>query len=300
MVAVVVLALVFYAVLPLWGAWRVRRGWDRFREAATAALHAREVDFSLLQSDSVLPGDPCRLTGTLEAFEGEDRLWVGNLLVSIAVSLRGTPVYFLDDQTAPFGPGVEPPRKAEASSLGALPEGTQFLVCGPLTRDDQGQVHFAATDDHRLLVLAFEGDPSSVLTRAVFSGRAPLDHWNSWTPLSLGVGFLGFFLLAWDGLRPEGDRSAGLWALALALLPATFFLPPGILLFYAFGRLWSRARDLRAQLALVRLRTEGDGEEALSIRSRARKDEVAAQASLGLGMVANVVLLAGLLRFWVS
>ena len=299
MVLLILVGLVFYVGLPLWGAWRVRRRWDKFREAATAALASPELDFSLVQSVGELPSGAFRLTGILEAFEGNDRLWVGNGRVSVAVLLRGAPVYFLDEQPDPFGPGVEPPRRAESASLGTLPEGTQFLVWGSLARDDQGQVHFATGSDTRLLVLAFEGNPSTVLTRAVFSGRATLEHWNSWTPVSVGWGVLLAFLLAWEGLRSGGDTVTGLWALALALLPSTFFLPPGILFFYAFARLWTRARNLRARLALVRLHGPGTGPGAAQLRHEARKLELTAQGSLTLAMALNVLLLAEILRYWV-
>ena len=102
MLPVLLVALVFYGVLPLVGAWRARRSWARFRESTLNALRAPEVDFSVLQSDGGLSPGTFRLTGTLEAFEGSDRLWVGNDRVSAAVSLRGVPVYFLWRRKSPM------------------------------------------------------------------------------------------------------------------------------------------------------------------------------------------------------
>jgi len=299
MVLILLVALVFYGVIPLWGAWRVRKAWNRFREAGIQALGSPEVDFSLLPSDQPLPTSPVRLTGTLEAFEGDDRLWIGNDRVSMAVSLRGAPVYFVDEVADPFAVGVEPPRRAEAGSLGALPEGTQFLVWGTLARDGRGQAHFANGAHQRLLVLAFEGSPATVLTRAVYAGRSPIDHWNSWTPFSVGVGFLLLLVLAYTDLRPGGDRHLGLGALALALLPATFFLPPGILFFYGFARLWSRARDQRARLDLTRMVTGRAGPERAAGRRQARRIELVAHGALGLALLANSLVLIFLLRLWV-
>lgn len=296
---IILIALVFYGVLPLWGAWEVRRSWKRFREAGIRALGSPEVDFSLLQSDTALPSRPVRLTGTLEAFEGQDRLWVGNEKVSIAVSLRGVPVYFVDEAPDPFTVGIEPPRKAEASSLGALPEGTQFLIWGNLARDGRGQAHFASTPSHKLLVLAFEGSPATVLTRAVYAGRSVLDHWNAWTPLSVGLGFLLLLVLAYVDLRSGGDRRTGLVALALALLPSTFFLPPGILFFYGFARLWARARDIRARMDLTRMVTGRPDANRQKGILQARRYEWASHGALGLALLGNGLLLVFLLRLWV-
>jgi hypothetical protein len=293
LIAILLVALVFYGLIPQWGAWRVRREWSRFREASLRAAAAPEADFSILQSEGEFPS-LLRLTGTLEAFEGSDRLWIGNDRVSAAVSLRGVPVYFLDEQAEPFAIGVEPPRRAEASSLGALPEGTQFLVAGSLSRDERGLVEF--TSDAGLLVLAFEGSPDTVLTRAVYAGRPVLDHWNSWTPVSLALGFLSLLVLAYINLRPDGDRDAGLFGLAVALLPSTFFLPPGILFFYGFARLWSRARDQRARsdLALA----QGNVLLAEQEKRQAPWCEVASQVSMGIGAILNAAILTVLLKLW--
>ncbi len=297
MLPIFFLAAIFYALFPLWGAWRVRRSWRHFRETATQALDSPELDFSLVQLSSAEPKS-FRLTGTLEAFEGDDRLWIGNGGVSVAVSLRGTPVYFLDDQPEPLGPTAVPPRMAQASSLGALPEGTQFLVAGRLIRDRNGQMHFASTDEQRLLVIAFEGDPATVLIRAVFAGRPLVDHWNAWTPVSLGIGFVSLLILAYLDLRTSGDRAAGFVGLALALLPSTFFLPPGILLFYGFARTWAGARHHRARMDLALL---GGGVGCLTRahhRRQALVRELIAQLFLAAGAVVNAVLLVLALHWW--
>lgn len=294
MIPILLVALVFYGLFPLVGAWRIRRSWARFRESARQALGFPEVDFSLLQTEDDLPSAPLRLTGTLEAFEGVDRLWIGNNKVSAAVSLRGVPVYFLDELPDTTGIGVDPPRKAEAASLGALPEGTQFLVSGSLVRDDRKLVHFAAGPDRNLLVLAFEGDPKTVLTRAISTGRPVVDLWNSWTPVSLGLGFLLLLILAYIELRPDGHRGSGLVGLALALLPATFFLPPGILFFYGFARLWGRARDQRARDDLAWAQERGPGRS-----SKATWCEAVSLLALVLGTLLNAGLLVVLLRLWI-
>lgn len=267
------IALVFYAVIPLLGAWRVRRSWKRFREMAFRALKSPEADLSLLQSGST---SDFRLSGRLEAFEARDRLWIGGDRVSAAVSLRGAPVYFLDE---------EPPRRVEAASLGALPEGTPFLVSGPLT-GKPGQAHFAAAPGRDLLVLAF-GEPGTALQRAISSGRPRVDLWNSWTPVALAVGFALLLILAYLDLKPGGNREEGVMALALALLPSTFFFPPGIFGLMGFLKLWGQARTRRSEADAK----TGSGSTARGARWR----EIAAYISLFAGIAGNLAALLFLL-----
>ena len=89
-------------------------------------------------------------------------------------------------------------------------------------------------------------------------------------------------------LRPQGDFEAGRLGLALAMLPATFFLPPGIVFFYGFSRLWSRARDLRSELDLGRS----------SGRNGAFLTETAANFLLLMGGTGNALFLVWLLSLW--
>jgi len=268
-----------------------------FRQDVLAALGALEVDFPLLQTGHVVPSGRHRLTGTLEAFEGSDRLWIGNDRVSVAVSLVHTPVFFLEgSETADEPP--DPPRRVEASSLGALLEGTQFLVSGDLQADSAGQLHFASDPGAgRLLVLAFEGDPTTVLRRALVAGRPVIDHWNSWTPISVGLGITALLILAW--LQWGALGRSGPLALALAFVPSTFFLPPGIAFFYGFGRFWGRARRLRAEADIRRTQTGSSRQpHSRAFRTKALVWESVAHGFLTAGIVGNTLLLFWLVELW--
>lgn len=296
---VLLTALFFYGILPLVGAWRVRRRWMLFRQDVLAALGAPEVDFPLLQTGHVVPSGRHRLTGALEAFEGSDRLWIGNDRVSVAVSLVHTPVFFLDGSETTEDT-ADPPRRVEAPSLGALLEGTQFLVSGDLVADQAGQLHFASDpgSGSRLLVLAFEGDPTTVLRRALVAGRPVIDHWNSWTPVSVGLGITVLLILAWLQWGVLGGT--GPLALALAFVPSTFFLPPGIAFFYGFGRFWARGRRLRAEADLRRTLPRSSREPwSKEFRTTALVWESVAHVFLTAGIVGNTLLLVWLVRLWV-
>lgn len=297
--AVLVVAALFYGLLPLIGAWRLRMRWARFRQLVLTANTFPDLDFPRWQAVDLDPSDPVCLVGQLEAFEGRGRLWIGNDRVSAAVDLGESPVYFLDEPGDGATFGLDPPRRADAASLGALAEGTKFLVAGSLTRDGRSQPRFEPVPGQDLLVLAFEGEAETVLTRAMYAGRPPVDHWNAWTPLAAAVGILFLMGFSYVGLTVTADRRVGLAALALALLPATAFLPPGLVFFYWFMRWWNRGRECRAWADLSRL-GGGSPDDQRRWSRTGLGWELAAQAALGAGLVANGALAVALLRTWMG
>jgi len=153
--------------------------------------------------------------------------------------------------------------------------------------------HFAAAPGRDLLVLAFEGDPSTALERAVSSGRPRVDIWNQWTPVALGIGFALLLSLAYADLKPGGNRADGTIALTLALLPSTIVLPPGLFCVWGFVRLWRRARARRAAADTGRLSGTFEAPRGASWR------EAAAYGLLWAGMAANAALLFATLSFWI-
>ena len=291
--APVLLAFLFYLVIPIAGAFVVRGGWRGLRRWVTQAAASPVVSFRDLQEYRRDSG-PFRLLGSLEAFEGRDTLWIGNDTVSVQVRIRGVEVYFLEHPEEGESP-QDPPRKVNWTNLGVLPEGTRFLVWGSLSPVAQFPL-FEAKPGKPLLVLAFHGDEATVLERTLRDSRQVIEHWNPMTPISLLVGFGTLLLVAYWELRVPGSRAFGLSALALALLPSTFFLPPGIFLFYWFSRLWARSRTLRATRDVLMFRT-GSPEKAVSCGKRARRVEILAHAVLAVGAGLNVLLLLTLLRW---
>ncbi|MEI8095583.1 MAG: hypothetical protein WCG80_15340 [Spirochaetales bacterium] len=292
------LTLLFYAIIPLAGAYQVRHGWRRLRQWVTSAAASRPLTFQALQTIQPDQG-PYRLVGALEAFEGRDTLWIGNDTVSVAVNLRGVEVYFLENPDE--GAEVQdPPRKVAWTRLGVLPEGTRFVVWGHLTPGNSGATNalrFAAAPARPLLVVAFSGEETTVLERLVRDSRQPIEHWNPATPVSLVIGFAALLVASYWELRSPGARAIGLIGLALALLPSTFFLPPGIVFFYGFARLWAQSRQLRARRDVLVFRSQAAGAEARLAGTQARQREVIANVILLVGAGLNALLLVTLLRW---
>ena len=82
----------------------------------------------------------CRFFGTLEAIQGDDRIWITNGRLSVAAELRGVRVYLIpESEGGPERPGG--PRAAGGelrsvpwSRIFSLPEGTPIFRRRPLRR----------------------------------------------------------------------------------------------------------------------------------------------------------------------
>lgn len=196
-----------------------------------------------------------RFIGTLEAVQGTNRLWLtGGDGVSVAADLEGAPTYILPwsarGEAGSFGD--EEPQILPWKSIAALPSGTQILVAGTLVDSDGRRVFRAAAGEPPLVVL-YEGDARTLLERAVLCGRQRNEYWNHLTRISLLTGFLALFMTGSLVIRDPELRVAGMIAYALCAAPLAVFLPPGVVFYFLYRRLWKRARHLRAERDLFRL-----------------------------------------------
>lgn len=245
LVLVLGLAALFYLLIPGLGALYVRRRWLNFRRSLMQSSMFPRATYADLRGGQT--ESACfRFFGTLEAIEGNYTLWLADGQVSVAVDMTGTDLYIL-----PKDPEGTPIRRNWAT-LGGLTEGSRFYTAGRLERRD-GQGIFRHSREMPLIIIMYEGDAREILPRAVTQSIQKNEYWNVLTPASLAAGFISLLLVAYLAIRVPAWRSAGILSLALALLPNTFFVPPGILFFYLFNHLWKKARiwrSLKYRLAL--------------------------------------------------
>lgn len=300
MLLTALVVLLFYIILPLMGAFIVKSRWRLFRHWVRQAYRAERLQYHHLQ-DKALQGHRYTMFGRLEAFEGRDKLWLGDGNLSVAVQFRGADVFFLDEQTKIDLDNLDtlpepppPPRRELWSQLGALPEGTRFVVWGTL--ENRNRPQFVSLKEQPLLILVYEGDSEGVLPQAIWAGRHQVEEWNFITPVSFVIGFAVLILGAYMDLRVPGARASGLSRLALALVPSTFFMPPGIFFFYWYNRLWAQSRRERGLRDLTMLRSVPSEEERLKYKKRARKGEVLAHVVFLTGAGLNALFLVLLLK----
>ncbi len=261
---IVIVALLFYLVLPGIGAFDVRRRWRRFRRRVIEASLRPPVTFALARraSHDHWTSLEARFAGTLESIQGEHTVWVRGADITVAVDMSMSDVYLVahspDDR--PESPPDSPPARTSWARLGSIPEGMKVLVSGCLDASGSHPV-IRARQNEPVLAVFYDGPESSLVRRCVWSGRQLNEYWNSATPPALAGGTFALIVLAYVLLRQPLALPYARLAIAFATVPVLPLLPPGIVLFYLYRLGWRRGRTLRAHRDVIQLplRYLGDG-----------------------------------------
>lgn len=247
------IAALFYLAVPGIGAFLARGQWRRFRRTMLAVSCCPTANPARIARDR--PGllGRYRFFGTLEAIQGDERIWITNGRHSVAADLGGLSVYILPRQ----GARPEDGREGEVRSVPwgrifSLPEGTPMLVGGALFSED-GRGVFRSQGRDRLLVVIHDCPRESIVQMATWSGRHRNEYANAFTLPSIITGSLSLAALAYSLLSAPAGMIAAIAAITAALAPVVPFLPPGFPLYFAYRWSWKRARLMRAQRDVVRL-----------------------------------------------
>ena len=148
-----------------------------------------------------------------------------------------------------------PPTRTSWSRVGSLPEGVKVFVSGRLdTSGPHPTIRPVAGEP--VLVVFYDGAESTLVRHCIWSGRQLNEYWNSVTPGALAGGVFALTVLTYFLLRQPLSVGYARLAIVLAAGPVLPLLPPGIVLFYLYRRVWRRGRILRAHrdVLLVPLR----------------------------------------------
>ncbi|MBN2442743.1 MAG: hypothetical protein JXJ04_15410 [Spirochaetales bacterium] len=216
-----------------------------------------------------------RFFGNLEAIQGENRIWLNNGTISIAVDLQDVSLYLVPSQTPYQGDyhdysrgtsgdsanspedfekalSYQEPVSVKWKQIFSLPEGTNVFVAGSLTME-KGRIIFQSHSGRPLLVVIFDGVKQELLKRSIWYGRQKNEYWNQFTLTSLVTGFFLLLFCTYIFLKISSTRIPALISLSLSLLPITLLLPPGVPLLFLYRILWKKARSLRAERDLLLL-----------------------------------------------
>lgn len=167
------IAILFYAALPAVGAFLARARWRRFRATVTTVSHYPTASPGAVGRDRSAPLGRYRFFGTLEAIQGEDRIWFTNGRFSVAADLRNVRVYLIPEmessESFPLsGPGAAPTALGSVrwSRIFSLPEGTPVFVGGELF-SEEGRAVFRDSGRTRLLVVIHDCPRETVVLHAI-------------------------------------------------------------------------------------------------------------------------------------
>ena len=283
-------ALVFYVILPIVGAFAVRKQWRGFRTAVAAASLAPGLDAGPLHVQANSPGWRC-VQGDIEAMGGDDELWLRCDNATCVVDMRGAWVHLLTGRA-----GDDHIERRRWSGLPSLGSGARAFVAGQVTFQN-GRLSIGPGTGGSMLVILHDGDDSHVVRRSIKAGRHLNEYWNPVTQISLALGVMVMSVIATLVLpvRPTGGIPPLIVALTLTLAfaPILPLLPPGVLGFFAYRRFWRQARFCRARRDLESLDKLPD---APVWSRRAHAATAASIASFTGALAANAWLTAALLR----
>jgi hypothetical protein len=306
--AAFIAAIVFYLLIPIAGAFTLRNQWRRFRERVILLSRAptlRYGDLAAAEREGRGLAGSFRLYGTIEAIEGQDRIWVRGREVSALVDLSHAPLYVAAPGSAEAPAEAGSIERLRWRSVSSLVEGTSIFVAGPLAIEE-GRPVFVDAPDGSLLAVCYDGRDADLVSRLVAGGRAQNEYWNYPARISLALGLAvisGILLLS----SPSPFSTVRALIFLAGAAPVLPFAPPGLALFIAYHRLWRWAlasRTLRDSLRLP-LRFSGEGRFPLAgepspegvpetlarrIERKASLYAVAAGLSFALAVLVNFVL----------
>jgi hypothetical protein len=282
-------ALIFYAILPVVGAFAVRKQWRDFRMAVAMASQAPGLA-GMLSTDTDGPEWRC-VQGDIEAMGGDHELWLRCDNATCVVDMRGAWVYLLTGRA-----GDDHIERRRWSGLPALGSGARAFIAGDVSLRN-GRIVIAPAEGRSLLVVLHDGDDRHVVRRAIRAGRHLNEYWNPITQISLALGVMVMsviVMMVFPG-RTQSTMPSLITALTLTLAfaPILPLLPPGVTGFFAYRRFWRQARFCRARRDLETLDNMPD---AQAWSRRARMATAASIASFAGALAVNAWLTAALLR----
>ncbi len=249
---ILAIAILFYLAIPGIGAFLVREQWRLFRKRITEVSRYPMLNPRAPGRERNAFIGYFRFFGTLEAIQGDDRIWITNGAFSVAADLHHGSLTML--------PAASPGQSDEDSELRvvpwsrvfSLPEGTPILVGGALFSED-GRGVFGSRGKVKPLVVIHDCKREHIVQRAIWSGRQRNEYWNQFTIPSIIAGSFILFLLAYSSLVNPDLRVPAIVALAMCLAPVSPFLPPAFPLYFLYRSFWKKARLMRAQRDVVML-----------------------------------------------
>jgi len=234
-----VAVFIFYALLPVTGAFVVREQWRAFRRRVLESTSLPLINAGLLGMDGPIPGQYL-VQGEVDAIGGQNELWVSGASITCVINLHDVWVYILSDKT-----GEDRIERRRWRGMTSISPGTKVRAVGGIVVRG-GRVILDRIGKEMPLVILHDGEHEEAVRRSIWSGRHENEYWNPLTQISLALGVAvlsGILSLSLPGNTPSLVRAL---MLCLAFSPVLPLMPPGVVGFFLYRRSWKRARYNRA------------------------------------------------------
>ncbi len=255
MLVILSIAALWYGIIPVIGAFWVRRNWRQFRNRFDNLRLSSLLNYGLYQEPES-QGKLFRFLGGLESITDDQTLWVRNSDITIPVDLKRAHIYLLPMAEGELlnstGSGNVSPERIRFNRVSSLTEGAKVYIGGILDIKND-RLTFISTKEHPLLIIFYDGSDRSLSIRTIQAGRHKNEYWNGLTPYSLAFGAFFELIYSFNFIARPAFRLTLIFAILAMFGPLFPLIPPGILFTNLYSRLWRQARMFRAYRDLFRL-----------------------------------------------
>jgi hypothetical protein len=303
-----VIALLFYLLLPALAAFANAASWRGFRRRLEDLAEAPVLGYSeaaRLCADPKAATSSYRLFGSVEAMEGSDRLWVRSPSVSAVVDLSRSHLYVLGARGAEAAPdSIERAGSVERlvwRRVRSLSEGTRLYIAGRVTAES-GHPLFVGAPGEPLIAVCYDHDERGLESALLAGARSRNELWGRQTFVfwTLGLAVASILLVSLG--RVETLPTLRFLSVLLAFSPLVPFLPPGALFFVLGNALWRRCLRYRLERDVRGMRVPPPGLAPADAVEKRRLRRHAAYAAAGTALsttaafIANFLLIFALYR----
>ena len=243
------LAFIWYILVPLAGAFKIRRNWRKFRRRFNDLRFKPFLDYETAAGND---DREFHFTGTFESINEGSILWIKNNELTIPVDLNGSKAFLLPNNLED-----DLPVKIQWNRLPILSGNIRIFVGGTLTTKDNRRI-FASVPGNPLMIILHEGTDSlsadrSLTLKTIKSGRYINKYWNFITPFSHIMGAFSQIVMTvylFDHYTRRPALIASIFAMLGPIIP---LIPPGVFFAMIYRRLWWHARLYRAYRDLAKL-----------------------------------------------
>lgn len=272
--------LLFFILLPGIGAVSLRRRWTKFRKTLFSYSREPMLEYYNLESAKKF----C-FKGELESFRDDNVVWLRGETLSVCIDLDKQYIYSLTKNS-------ESLKRNRWSNISSLVEGTMFYVFGTLIYD-RGVPYLVGNNSEDLIVVICDDD-KNIYEDLLRKARDKNEIWNSFSPYLYITGVFLLIILSYISYTSYSNKTWSFYLLVAAGTPFYFIIPPGLIFYLQYRKMWDKALRFLILKDLKLLRGDYFTSEKMGLRSKYK--EITSLLFYVFGYLVNTTI-AGLILF---